>query len=65
MIIGIWAGGLAAALCALSVSTAKAQPRVVVLGTATPGGGFPVYGEAVAETINALDPTLRVETRHT
>jgi len=65
MIIGIWAGGLAAALCTLAVSSAKAQPRVVVLGTATPGGGFPVYGEAVAETINALDPTLRVETRHT
>jgi TRAP transporter TAXI family solute receptor len=38
---------------------------VVALGTATPGGGFPVYGEAVAGTINAADPSLRVETRNT
>ena len=33
----------------------------VVLGTATPGGGFPLYGGAAAETINATDPTLHVE----
>jgi len=39
--------------------------RVVILGTATPGGGFPVYGQAVADAINAADPSLRVETRHT
>jgi TRAP transporter TAXI family solute receptor len=37
----------------------------VVLGTATPGGGFPVYGQAVAETINETDPTLSVQTRNT
>jgi hypothetical protein len=37
----------------------------VVLGTATPGGGFPVYGEAVAETINATDPSLQVQPRNT
>src|SRR5262249_28840317 len=37
----------------------------VILGTATPGGGFPVYGDAVAETINATDRTLAVETRNT
>jgi TRAP transporter TAXI family solute receptor len=43
----------------------RAEPRVVTLGTATPGGGFPVYGQAVAETINATDPSLRVETRNT
>ena len=24
---------------------------VVTLGTATPGGGFPVYGQAVADTV--------------
>lgn len=38
---------------------------VIILGTATPGGGFPVYGAAFAETINAQEPGLRVETRHT
>jgi TRAP transporter TAXI family solute receptor len=37
----------------------------VTLGTATPGGGFPVYGEAVADTINQVDPTLEVRTRNT
>jgi hypothetical protein len=35
----------------------------VSLGTATPGGGFPVYGEAVAATINEVDPTLDVPHR--
>ena len=38
---------------------------VVVLGTATPGGGFPVYGQAVAETIIESDPTLDVQPRNT
>jgi TRAP transporter TAXI family solute receptor len=33
----------------------------VRLGTATPGGGFPLYGEAYAATLNEADPTLSVE----
>jgi hypothetical protein len=37
----------------------------VVLGTATPGGGFPVYGDAVAATLNEVDPSLGVVTRNT
>lgn len=37
----------------------------LVLGTATPGGGFPVYGDAFAEIINAREPALRIETRNT
>jgi TRAP transporter TAXI family solute receptor len=37
----------------------------IVLGTATPGGGFPLYGGVVAELINETDPTLAVETRNT
>src|ERR1700758_1239459 len=36
----------------LGESGAVRPPRVVVLGTAPPGGGFPVYGQAVAQTIN-------------
>jgi TRAP transporter TAXI family solute receptor len=36
----------------------------VTLGTATPGGGFPVYGQA-ADTINQVDPTLEVRPRNT
>ena len=38
---------------------------MVTLGTATPGGGFPVYGQAVAEAINGVDPSLEVKTRNT
>ena len=37
----------------------------VVLGTATPGGGFPLYGAAFADAINETDPTLFIETRNT
>ena len=37
----------------------------IVLGTATPGGGFPVYGDAVAATVNEVDPTLSVKTQNT
>jgi TRAP transporter TAXI family solute receptor len=37
----------------------------VILGTATPGGGFPLYGGAFAETVNETDPSLVVEPRNT
>ena len=37
----------------------------LILGTATPGGGFPVYGDAFAEVVNAQEPMLRVEPRST
>ena len=57
---------LGLALVLAFASAVGAQERVVVtLGTATPGGGFPVYGDAVAEAINALDPALEVRTRNT
>src|SRR5262245_3937640 len=36
-----------------------------VLATATPGGGFPVYGDAFAEMMNAQEPRLRIQTRNT
>jgi len=38
---------------------------VLILGTATPGGGFPLYGAAFAEMVNAQEPLLRVEPRNT
>ncbi|TMI17787.1 MAG: TAXI family TRAP transporter solute-binding subunit [Betaproteobacteria bacterium] len=37
----------------------------LILGTATPGGGFPLYGEAFAEMVNAQEPLLLVEPRNT
>ena len=62
--------GLTTALGVMSSLTpcrwAAAQERTVVsLGTATPGGGFPVYGAAFSETINQTDPTLHVQPRNT
>ena len=44
----------------------KAISRTAIsLGTATPGGGFPLYGNAFAEIINATDPTLSIVPRNT
>ena len=60
------AAGLALTLAlALATAAGAADRSVVTLGTATPGGGFPVYGDAVAETVNTLDPVLEVRTRNT
>jgi len=41
------------------------QKTKVVLGTATPGGGFPLYGGVAAEAIMQADPSLEIETRNT
>jgi TRAP transporter TAXI family solute receptor len=44
----------------------EAIPKTMIkLGTATPGGGFPLYGDAFAEVINAADPTLSIAPRNT
>lgn len=37
----------------------------ISLGTATPGGGFPLYGNAFAEIMNAADAALSIEPRNT
>jgi uncharacterized protein len=47
------------------MTPAAAPKTTVVLGTATPGGGFPLFGGAAAETINETDPALAVEPRNT
>ena len=41
------------------------QATTISLGTATPGGGFPLYGNAFAEVLNEADPTLSIEPRDT
>ncbi len=55
------------ACVALSVATlCHAQEKTtVLLGTATPGGGFPVYGAAFEATVNEAEATLRIETKNT
>ena len=59
MLVGI-------ALSMLMGTTTFARDKdTVILGTATPGGGFPVYGDAFAETVNQTDPSLRVQPRNT
>ena len=35
------------------------------LGTATPGGGFPVYGAAFIESVHRFDPALEIEAINT
>lgn len=57
---------------ALTVSGAAAQDdgkavakTTIRLGTATPGGGFPLYGDALAAVIDNADPTLSIEPRNT
>jgi uncharacterized protein len=53
--------GLGLLVAALLVSgAASAQPARVTLGTATPGGGFPVYGDAFIAALKAQDPSLEI-----
>jgi TRAP transporter TAXI family solute receptor len=55
---------LAAAFAALS-APALAQKTAVSFATATPGGGFPLYGDNAAAVINENDPALDVRTQNT
>jgi TRAP transporter TAXI family solute receptor len=41
------------------------QSQTIILATATPGGGFPLYGGAFADAVNAADASLVIETRNT
>jgi len=47
------------------MSTTAATPTIVTLATATPGGGFPFFGDNAAAIINETDPSLQVVTRNT
>ena len=61
-----FAGALARASGAVAQDGGKAISKTPIsLGTATPGGGFPLYGNAFAEVMNAADPTLSVVPRNT
>jgi uncharacterized protein len=51
---------------ALAQQGAKPIPKTTIsLGTATPGGGFPLYGNGFADIMNAADPTLAILPRNT
>jgi TRAP transporter TAXI family solute receptor len=59
--------GLALALvCGPGMSNAQSAERTpVFLGTATPGGGFELFGNVLAEVINDADASLNVIARNT
>jgi uncharacterized protein len=62
----VCAGAVLLAGSAAAQQGDKAIPNTTIsLGTATPGGGFPVYGNAFAEIMNAADPALPIEPRNT
>jgi uncharacterized protein len=48
-----------------SGSTVSNAPLKVSLATATPGGGFPVYGDALVAAVKEADPTITIEARNT
>lgn len=54
--------GLALLAAAVTLPV-RAEPLRVTLATATPGGGFPAYGDAFASAIHAVEPDLVIETR--
>lgn len=57
---------LSAALAGLAAGAGHAQTSTrLSLGTATPGGGFPVYGDAFAKVVNASGAGLAIEPRNT
>jgi hypothetical protein len=66
----VWAGVLLMAGSAAAQEGGKNIPETIPkttinLGTATPGGGFPLYGNSFAEIMNAADPTLSILPRNT
>ncbi|AMN42261.1 TAXI family TRAP transporter solute-binding subunit [Rhodoplanes sp. Z2-YC6860] len=57
---------LAAIISATNMSSAQTQITThVTLATATPGGGFPFFGDNAAAVINETDKSLNVETQNT
>jgi TRAP transporter TAXI family solute receptor len=61
----IGAALVASAQVVVSDQSAAQEKTSIVLGTATPGGGFPLYGGVLAEVVNATDPSLSIEPRNT
>jgi uncharacterized protein len=56
--------GSAAALLSSSVRAQSTEPALrLVLATATPGGSFPAFGQALAEAVRTVDPGLTLVQR--
>jgi uncharacterized protein len=64
--LSIMLGAMLLAGPAVAQDGGKTIPtRTISLGTATPGGGFPLYGNAFADVMNAADPALVIAPRNT
>jgi len=62
----IWIGlGLLAGSAAAQQGGTAVTQTTLSLGTATPGGGFPLYGNSFVQVMNAADPTLAIVPRNT
>src|SRR5450759_2526768 len=58
-------GGAAAQEGGKTIPDKTIQKTTISLGTATPGGGFPLYGDAFAQAMNEADPALSIQPRNT
>ncbi len=56
---------LMASMMWVAAAMAQNGPLTIRLGTATPGGGFPVYGEAFKDVMQKADPSLAIVLRNT
>src|SRR5258707_8152846 len=61
----VLAGSAAAQDGGKTITNTATSKTAISLGTATPGGGFPLYGNNFAEVMNAADPALSIEPRNT
>jgi TRAP transporter TAXI family solute receptor len=62
----VCAGAMLLAGGAAAQDGGKAISKITIsLGTATPGGGFPLYGDAFAAVMNEADLALSIEPRNT
>lgn len=57
--------GLLSSAAAAQTGGDAISTMTISLGTATPGGGFPLYGNAFAEVMNAADASLTIVPRNT
>jgi len=60
----VFAALVFAASISMTMTSSSAQTHVT-LATATPGGGFPFFGDNAAAVINETDKSLSVETKNT
>src|SRR5258706_12306069 len=61
-LVAVAAAGVLGSCGVVPVSKA---PVTFTLGTAPPGGGFPVYGDAFVAAIREADPAITIEARNT